>query len=116
MKKEHWLHVAAFSGGALVWILVSAASGRKEAWDSGLYYAVGMPAVCFLALVLGYLAPERPWRWGVAPCIGQFAWMLLSQGPGNLLPLGVILFGVLSLPAVLAARVGAVFGNKRTAG
>jgi hypothetical protein len=45
--------------------------------------------------------------------MGQFAWMLLSQGPGNLLPVGIIMFGVLSVPSVLAAWVGAVFGKKR---
>ncbi len=114
MNKDFWFHVAAVAGGALMWVLVSIASGRKEAWDSSLYFVAGMPAVCILSLVLGYLAPSRPWRWGVEPYIGQFAWMLLSQGPGNLLPLGVIMFGVLSLPSVLAAWVGAVFGRKRT--
>jgi len=72
-----------------------------------------MPAVCVLSLIIGYLAPSRSWRWGVEPCIGQFAWMLLTQGPGNLLPLGIIMFGVLSVPSVLAARIGAVFGKKR---
>jgi len=113
MNKDTWFHIAAVSGGALTWILVSLASGSREAWDSSLYYAVGIPAVCALSLVLGYLAPNRSWRWGVEPCIGQFAWMLLSQGPGNLLPLGVIMFGVLSVPSVLAAWVGAVLGKKR---
>jgi hypothetical protein len=116
MKKDFWFHVAAVSGGALMWILVSLASGRKEAWDSGLYYAAGIPAVCVLSLILGYLAPNRPWRWGVEPCIGQFASMLLSQGPGSLLPLGVIMFGVFSIPSVLAAQLGAAFGRRRAMG
>ena len=44
-----------------------------------------------------------------------FTCMLLSQGPGNLLPLGVILFGVFSFPSVLAVRIVAFFGKKRTA-
>ena len=39
--------------------------------------------------------------------------MLLTEGPGNLMPLGIVMFGVLSLPAIAAARVGAFFGNKR---
>jgi hypothetical protein len=116
MKKDFWFHVAAVSGGALMWILVSFASGRKEAWDSSLYFVAGMQAVCVLSLVLGYLAPKRPWRWGVEPCMGQFASMLLSQGPGSLLPLGVILFGVFSIPSVLAAQLGAIFGRKRATG
>ena len=116
MNRDFWFHAAAVAGGAFMWILVSLASGRKEAWDSSLYFAAGIPAVCVLSLVLGYLAPNRSWRWGVEPCIGQFAWLLLSQGPGNLLPLGIIMFGVLSVPSILSAWVGAVFGKKRAAG
>jgi hypothetical protein len=45
--------------------------------------------------------------------IGQFSRMLLTQGPGNLLPLGLVVSGVLSLPSIMTARVGAFFGNKR---
>ena len=44
--------------------------------------------------------------------VGQFVWMLLSLGPGNLLPLGVIVFGVLSIPPIIAARVGAFIARK----
>ena len=33
--------------------------------------------------------------------------MLLMVGPGNLLPLGFIVFGVLAIPPILLARLGA---------
>lgn len=112
-KKEAWFYVIAALAGALVWIVVSAASGRREAWDAPAYFSLGYPLVCALSLALGYLAPARSWRWGLAPFAGQFVWLLLTQGPGNLLPLGIVAFGVISLPAVLAARVGAYFGRKR---
>jgi hypothetical protein len=38
--------------------------------------------------------------------------MLFSQGPGNLLPLGVVVFAVLSVPPVIAARFGAFIATK----
>jgi hypothetical protein len=94
MKKDYWLYGLAVVTGVLVWVIVSNASGRREAWDSQW---------CFLRL----------WRWGVAPLIGQFSWMLFTQGPGNLLPLGVVVFGVLSVPSILTARIDAFLGNKR---
>jgi hypothetical protein len=47
-------------------------------------------------MAFAFFEPNRSWGWGVLPMVGQFVWMLLSQGPGNLLPLGVIVFGVLS--------------------
>ena len=48
-----------------------------------------------------------------SPC-WPVSWMLLTQRPGNLLPLGLVMFGVLSMPSIITARIGAVFGSKRT--
>ncbi|MBI3530771.1 MAG: hypothetical protein HY067_22730 [Betaproteobacteria bacterium] len=112
--KEIWFYVIAFLAGALVWIVVSKVSGRQEAWDSSLYFSVGYPVLCLLSLAMGYFAPAQSWRWGIVPFAGQFAWLLLSQGPGNLLPLGIIAFAMVSVPAIVAAKVGAYFGSKGT--
>jgi hypothetical protein len=113
MKKDPWLYLIAAASGVVTWVLVSAITGRTEAWDSGLYFSVGMPVVCIVALVLGFLEPQRAWRWGAVPLLAQFLWMLLTQGPGNLLPLGIIVFGVLSVPSIVAARIGAFVANRR---
>jgi len=112
-KKDILFNVIAVLSGVLVWIVVSAVSGRNEAWDSSWYFLAGYPVICAVSLALGYFAPERSWRWGLAPFVGQFVWLLLTQGPGNLLPLGIIVFGVISLPAVIAARIGAYVGNRQ---
>ena len=112
MKKEYCLLIAAAAGGALIWFLTSTASGKKEAWDSELYFSIGMPAVCLLAALLGFLEPKRTWRWGAAPLAGQFLAMLLMVGPGNLLPLGLFVFGVLAIPPILLARLGAYLRNR----
>ena len=112
MKKDVWLYVAAFVVGVIVWITVSNATGKREAWDSDAYFSLGMPAVCAASFVLGMIQPLRPWRWGVTPLIGQFLTMLVTQGVGNLLPLGIIVFGALSLPSILTARAGAFVRGK----
>jgi hypothetical protein len=112
MKRDHWLYLVALIGGAAVWILISAATGRREAWDSDLYFTLGMPAVCLLSLVLGLVEPSRPWRWGVLPLAGQFAWLLLANGPGSLWVLGVIMFGVLSIPSIFTAWIGAALSRR----
>ena len=44
-------------------------------------------------------------------------WLYVASASTGILiwmPLGIVMFGVLSLPAVVAARVGAFFGNRRT--
>jgi hypothetical protein len=114
MKKDPWFYLIAATSGVVTWVMVSAVSGRAEAWDSSLYFSVGMPVVCLVSLVLGFLEPTRAWRWGVVPLVGQFLWMLLTQGPGNLLPLGIVVFGVLSVPSIVAARIGAFVASRRT--
>ena len=93
-------------------MLISTVSGKREAWDSSLYFSVGMPAVCLLAGTLGYLEPKRTWRWGLAPLAGQFFAMLLMVGPGSLLPLGIIVFGVLAIPPMIVARLGAYLRSR----
>ena len=114
MKKDVWLHVVAIMIGVLTWGAISTISDRREAWDSSSYFSVGMPVVCAASAILGFIEPQKAWRWGVAPLIGQFLWMLFTQGPGNLLPLGLIAFGVLSVPSTITAKIGA-YVRRRTA-
>ena len=96
--------------GAAVWFLVAGASGRREAWDSELYWSLGMPVVGLCAAVLGFLTPERPWRWGMAPLAGQAVAAFVRDPTANLLPLGLIVFAVLgglcSIPAYIGAALG----------
>jgi hypothetical protein len=112
MKRDGWFYIVAVLLGVAVWVGVSMVSGRREAWDSELYWLAGMPVLCAGSLVIALFAPVRSWRWGVTPFAGQFVWMILTEGPGNLLPLGIIAFGIFSLPAILAARLGAFVGEK----
>jgi hypothetical protein len=112
MKRDHWLCLAAIVGGAAIWIFVALSSGRAEAWDSDLYFSVGIPAACLVSMALAFFGPKRPWRWGVLPFAGQFAAMLVSQGPGNLLPLGMVALAVLSIPSIIAAWVSASIATR----
>jgi hypothetical protein len=93
--------------GAGIWIALAAVSGRAEAWDSPLYFPVGLPLAIAVAALLGAVAPGRAWRWGAWVMGGQAAALLLTVGPGSLLPLGLVLFAVLALPCMLGALAGA---------
>jgi hypothetical protein len=98
----------AIAGGAVAWLLTMAVSDRSEAWDSPVYWSVTYPACIALAAALAYFTPERPWRWALSIMLVQpFVMTLTSGGSFGLLPLGLLLFGVLAIPPLVAARAAA---------
>lgn len=109
-------YAAAIAAGALLWLLTAAASGRREAWDSGLYWTAAYPLSIAVAGVLGYTHPERAWRWGLAVMLTQAVVLVLTAGGFGLLPLGLILFALLALPAIAVARAAARLRVRREAG
>ncbi len=112
MRHEYGLEGIAFVAGIVVWGLISALSGQREAWDSDWYMTVGMPVLALLAAIFGYVEPKRSWKWGVLLVVGQAAWMFGTQGFGNLWPLGLVAFGIFALPLVLTARLGAAISKR----
>jgi hypothetical protein len=113
VKKDYGLIGIAAVAGAAVWIVLSKISHHREAWDSELYFIYGIPVICLVAAVLAYFEPNRPWRWAVTPFAAQAFWMFLTQGLGNMFPLGLIVFAIISIPALLAASLGAYLGRRR---
>lgn len=103
-------------GGAVLMFVAAVVSGRREAWDSGIYWVLFYPLSILACGVLGHRFPERPWRWAFAFFLGQCLAMLLRTGElGNLFPLGVIVFGILSLPGMAVATLGAKLAGRRRA-
>jgi hypothetical protein len=58
---------ASAAAGLLVCLAISLATGRKEAWDSEVYFSVGIPVMCVLIFAVGHRFPELPWRWTLSP-------------------------------------------------
>lgn len=100
-------YAIAIVAGAVLWTLTAALGGRTEPWDSPLYWSVAYPLAILLAGALGYVFPQRPWRWAVVLMFMQAAVMLFSGSGFGLLPLGLIFLAVLSLPAVAFAAFAA---------
>ncbi len=101
-------YAIALVGGALLWVVTAAATGRSEAWDSPVYWTVAYPLAIAPAGVLALVEPHRAWRWGLAVILVQPVAMLVTASTSaSMLPLGLVLFALLSLPAVLAAVVTA---------
>lgn len=98
--------------GISIWLIISLVTGKQETWDSSYYFLYGVPLMMLMAGILGFISPIRPWRWGVTIVFSQALILILQKPMANLLPLGLVLFGMLSLPVILAAYVGAFIRNK----
>jgi O-antigen/teichoic acid export membrane protein len=63
-RNNNYLPIAASAlSGFLVCLAISMATGRKEAWDAGVYFSLGIPAMCAVMFAIGYRFPKRTWRW-----------------------------------------------------
>jgi peptidoglycan/LPS O-acetylase OafA/YrhL len=98
-------YLAAIAGGAVLWQATAMFGGRREAWDSSLYWILAYPIGLVLAGVIGYLHPDRPWRWGLALMWTQAVLLTVSASSFGLLPLGMIMFGVLAIPPMAVATI-----------
>ena len=85
-------------------------SGRREAWDSPVFWTAGLPIAALIALALGFVAAGSDWLWTaiIAPC--QVLTMMVRSGEiGSLWPLTLVLSFILSAPFVAVAFVGSRF-------
>jgi len=99
-------YTAAAAAGALGWLAVTYASGRREAWDSEWYFGLLLPALAVLVAWLGFLAPRHAWRWAFVPFGAQAVIALVQNPTASLLPFGLIVFAVLGAVCLVPAFVG----------
>lgn len=102
----------AFFAGAGLWVVVGALTGKREPWDSSLYFRYLLPTVCLLSAGLAYGEPRRWLPLGVAPFAGQFAALLATGGDVSLAPQGLLALAALSIPAVVLARLAAAMRTR----
>lgn len=93
-----------FVSGVFLWLGASLASGRREPWDSSLYWAGAYPVSLAICVAIALFFPRRPWLWAIVLFEGQFVGMVLRNGElGGLWPLGMAMFAVLAVPGVVLA-------------
>jgi len=116
LAAERSAYAVAAVGGAATWLMVSTIGGRREAWDSDLYFSVALPAIGALTALLGFLLPHPRWRWAFVPFGGQALVALLQNPTGGLLPLGLMVFAFFGveclIPAYIGAKLATAMGRK----
>jgi hypothetical protein len=99
-------HLISLAAGAVAWIVISAASGNPEAWDSNWYWTVGVPCMFVSTFGLGLLWRAGAWRWGIEIVLPQLVLCFLGSGSGPLVGVGFVFFGMLAGVSCLLAQCG----------
>ena len=98
--------------GPLVWIATSLLTQRQEAWDSLLYWGFAYPVLAMAVALITLKVPRRPWRWALVIMLAQAPVLFVSNPSGNLLPLGILAFVLLSLPLMVVAAISSRIAGK----
>jgi hypothetical protein len=89
-------------------------TGRREAWDSALYWTLGLPLVAAVSVAIGLASERSDWLWTFLIVPSQVTTMMVRSGEiGSLWPLAAALSAILSAPFVAAAFVGSKFRPTR---
>ena len=97
--RETWIaYGSAIVLGLLLWTAAAAVEMRVEPWDAPSYWTITYPAALALSGLLGFIFPERPWRWALTVMFVQLPVMSLGGSGFSLLPMGLIMAAVLALP------------------
>lgn len=106
---------AAALAGLIACMAISLATGRREAWDAGAYYSVGIPLMVAIIFIIAWVFPERAWRWTLAMAVGQSLSAFLQGSSFNLFPLAIVFMTVVSAPQFIAGYIAARWSRSRNA-
>jgi hypothetical protein len=112
--RSHLAYALAIVVGMSLWFWASLVSGRREAWDAAVYWTVAYPLAVGVAGMMGYVFPQRPWRWALTLFMAQFVAMAIRNGElGGMWPMGMILLALLSVPGMALGQFAAWLRGKR---
>src|SRR5687768_16183506 len=106
--RDRLLFLSAVLLGAGTWFALSLMTNRPEAWDSPLYWSIGLPVLFLGCVILGYLGSRSAWRWGLVAIGAQAVSLMLTSGQilGNLFPFTIALWIFFAACAVVACYAG----------
>jgi hypothetical protein len=100
--------------GAALELGIGAISGQREAWDTALYWILGLPVAMLVSAIVGWLSRGRQWIWTVVIIPIQVTTMMVRNGEmGGFWPLAVALSALLSAPFVATAAIAAAFRSAK---
>lgn len=118
MFRKGFVIVLVIATGVALELGIERMTGRGEAWDSDVYWTLGLPIAVLLSVLAGFISQGRDWLWAAALVPAQVTTMMVTSGDivGGLTlwPLTAGLSSILSAPFIGAAYLGSRF--RRVAG
>jgi hypothetical protein len=106
-SRDRVLFALAILTGAVAWFGIALLDGRREAWDSPLFWSFALPAAYAACLVLGFFGSRQAWRWPALVLGSLFACAVVSAGHGlSLWPLTLGLLALMAAVGLLPTYVG----------
>lgn len=91
-KKDIILTLTVAIIGLIIWIGISIVSGQEEAWDSPLFFRLGIPLMLLASFIAGFIRPGKAWLWGLATVILQPLLLFFTSRVGPLIAVGLLFF------------------------
>jgi hypothetical protein len=89
-------------------------SGQDPTIQASYWLLGGLPFMVFASGILGFYAPSHPLVWACLMIGADFTTgMVMATGDRSLLPIGVLLYLVYSVPCMVAGWLGALFHRRR---
>lgn len=94
--------------GTTVWMVFKGIAPSQDPTELLSYWQIGYPISILLSGVMGIFFPDRPWRWAVNIIWIQFVMGLITtKSDLNLLPPGIFLYMLLTVPCIISGYIGA---------
>lgn len=107
-SKEYAKNALALGLGAVVWTVFKVIAHSQDPTELLSYWQIGYPISILLSGIMGMFFPDRPWRWSVYIIFVQFVMeMITTKGDWNLLPPGIVLYALLTVPCIISGYIGA---------
>ncbi len=100
-------YLMSFFAGLMINLVLAMATGRTEAWDSNVYYWLGIPLLSLIIFIISRQFPQQPWRWTISMAMGQVFSAILAGGDSALGPVSMIFIIIISMPQFIAGAAGA---------
>jgi len=100
-------YVLSAAMGVALWIMVAMVTGNREPWDANVYWTGAYPLAVIGSAFLGYLFPEKAWRWAAVVMLMQLVVMTIRGSDLSLWPLALIVLAILTIPPALVGMLAA---------